>query len=197
MSKGQYTKEMIIEKAAQLFNTKGYAGCSMSDLMAATGLKKGGIYNHFKNKDEISLEAFKFSISRLETRLAEVTRFADTEKARLTATLDFYREYAINPVIQGGCPILNTVVDADNINPELLALVRRKTERLIKGLERIVQRGQQAGEFQVQVKPRTVALTIFSGVEGALLLTRAYDDEQAIEAMITCLKSYLESAVYV
>jgi len=197
MSKGQYTKEMIIEKAAELFNTKGYAGCSLSDLMTATGLKKGGIYNHFSNKDEISLEAFKYSIARLEAYLADVTRSADTEKARLTAILDFYRKHAIKPLIQGGCPILNTIVDADDTNPALIALARRKTERLLKSLERIIQRGQQGGEFQLRVKPRTVALTIFSGIEGALLLTRAYDDEQAIDAMMDCLKSYLENRVYV
>lgn len=197
MSKGQYTKDMIIEKAAALFNTKGYAGCSLSDLMAATGLKKGGIYNHFKNKDEISLEAFKFSFAKLESTLAEVTRSADTEKSRLTAILDFYREYAIKPVIQGGCPILNTIVDADDTNPALIALARQKTERLLKGLERIVQRGQMRGEFHAQVEPRTVALNIFSGIEGALLLTRAYDDKHAIDAMIICLRSYLENTVYI
>jgi AcrR family transcriptional regulator len=197
MNKGQYTKEMIIEKAAELFNTKGYAGCSLSDIMAATGLKKGGLYNHFSNKDEISLEAFKFSISRLEATLADVTRSAKTEKARLNAILEFYRNYAINPVIQGGCPILNTLVDADDTNPALIALARQKTEQLLKGLQGIIQRGQSGGEFQTQVEPRTVALIIFSGIEGALLLTRACEDEQAIDAMISCLNSYLENAVYV
>lgn len=187
---------MIIEKAAELFNTKGYAGCSMSDIMAATGLKKGGIYNHFSNKDEISLEAFEFSISRLEAMLADVTRFAKTEKARLVAILDFYRNYAINPVIKGGCPILNTLVDSYDTNPALISLARKKTEKLLKGLEGIIQRGQTGGEFQTLVEPRTVALIIFSGIEGALLLTRACEDEQAIDAMMTCLDTYLENAVY-
>jgi len=196
MNKGQYTKEMIIEKAAELFNIKGYAGCSMSDIMAATGLKKGGIYNHFSNKDAISLEAFEFSISRLEARLADVTRSAKTEKVRLVAILDFYRNYAINPVIKGGCPILNTLVDSCDTNPALISLARKKTEKLLKGLEGIIQRGQTGGEFQAQVAPRTVALIIFSGIEGALLLTRACEDGQAIDAMMTCLDTYLENAVY-
>jgi len=197
MNKGQFTKEMIIEKAAELFNTKGYVGCSMSDIMAATGLKKGGIYNHFSNKDEISLAAFEFSISRLEAALADATRSAKTEKARLIAILEFFRNYATNPVIQGGCPILNTVVDADDTNPALISLARKKTEKLLKGLDGIIQRGQSGGEFQTQVEPRTVALIIFSGIEGASLLTRACEDEQAIEAMMTCLESYLENTVYV
>jgi AcrR family transcriptional regulator len=45
------TKAHIIQQAAVVFNQQGYAGTSMSDIMRATGLKKGGIYNHFQSKE--------------------------------------------------------------------------------------------------------------------------------------------------
>ena len=196
MSKGQHTREFIIEKAAELFNTKGFAGSSMADLMQATGLKKGGIYNHFTDKDEISLEAFKFAYSRLESRLFEVTGSATNEKGRLEAILDFYRLYATKPVVKGGCPLLNTLVDADNVNPKLITLARAKTQRMLKLLERIIQKGQREGEFKQSIDSRTVALTIFSGIEGALLMTRACADDQPIEPMISCLGFYLQDSLY-
>ncbi len=53
LSKSEKTKAFIIEKAAPVFNTKGYAGTSLSDLTAATGLTKGAIYGHFENKDAV------------------------------------------------------------------------------------------------------------------------------------------------
>ena len=118
-------------------------------------------------------------------------------KGRLEAILEFYRNYGTHPVVRGGCPILNTLVDADDTNPALIDLARQKTERLLKGLELIIHRGQQQGEFNTHIEPRSVALTLFSGIEGALLLTTSFQDEQAIEAMITCLKSYLESTLYI
>jgi TetR/AcrR family transcriptional repressor of nem operon len=40
MTKGERTRREIVEKAAPLFNQKGYEGTSLSDLMEATGLKK-------------------------------------------------------------------------------------------------------------------------------------------------------------
>lgn len=52
MSKAQETREKILREAAALFNQYGYSGSSMSDIMRVTGLQKGGIYNHFKSKDE-------------------------------------------------------------------------------------------------------------------------------------------------
>ena len=45
MSKGANTREEILLRAARVFNTKGYAGAALSDIMQATGLQKGGIYN--------------------------------------------------------------------------------------------------------------------------------------------------------
>jgi len=48
--KGQRPRGRIVAEAASLFNQRGFEGCSMSELMAATGLEKGGIYRHFSSK---------------------------------------------------------------------------------------------------------------------------------------------------
>ena len=56
MTKGQQTRRKIIEAAAPIFNKRGYEGSSLNDLMAATGLKKGGIYRHFSSKEELLVE---------------------------------------------------------------------------------------------------------------------------------------------
>ena len=53
--KGSATKQRIVEAAAPVFNQRGYWGASMADLMAATGLEKGGIYNHFGSKEALAL----------------------------------------------------------------------------------------------------------------------------------------------
>ena len=68
MNKGLETRELIIERSAELFNTLGYNGCSLNEIMDATHLKKGGIYNHFKNKDEIALAAFEYSYTKVLKR---------------------------------------------------------------------------------------------------------------------------------
>jgi AcrR family transcriptional regulator len=43
VSKSERTKQYIIEKTAPVFNEKGYAGTSLTDLENATGLTKGSI----------------------------------------------------------------------------------------------------------------------------------------------------------
>src|SRR5947208_3176859 len=65
LTKSDRTRQFIIEKAAHLFNTKGYAATSMSDIIEATGLAKGGIYGNFKSKGEIAVEAFEYAAKKV------------------------------------------------------------------------------------------------------------------------------------
>ena len=61
LSKSAQTKQFIIEKAAPIFNKKGFAATSMNDILEATGLAKGGVYGNFTSKEEIALLAFEYA----------------------------------------------------------------------------------------------------------------------------------------
>ena len=63
MGKGEKTRQRIIEQTAPLFNQGGMAGCSMQDILHATGLTKGGIYRHFSSKEELAAECLKYSLA--------------------------------------------------------------------------------------------------------------------------------------
>ena len=69
MAKGKTTRERIVTEAANLFNQRGFEGSSMSDVMAVTGLEKGGIYRHLSSKEELAAKAFDYAWkSAFETR---------------------------------------------------------------------------------------------------------------------------------
>ena len=69
-TKGLQTRQRIVELAAPVFNRQGYVGASMRDLIGATGLEKGGIYNHFGSKEQLALEAYDYAMSRVTDGLA-------------------------------------------------------------------------------------------------------------------------------
>ena len=52
-SKGELTRQHIIEKSMQLLSVQGYFNTSIAGIIKATGLTKGGLYGHFRNKEEI------------------------------------------------------------------------------------------------------------------------------------------------
>jgi len=83
-SKGAETRQRIIAEAAPLFNQRGYEGCSIQDIMSATGLEKGGIYRHFESKEELAAEAFDyawtFSSSKRRQNLDSILNHVDRLK---------------------------------------------------------------------------------------------------------------------
>src|SRR6478736_6507949 len=86
-TKGERTREQIIESAAAVFNRKGYAGASIADVMEATGLRKGGIYRHFESKEDLAVAAFDFAIERMGERFRVALSGHGTALGKLGAVI--------------------------------------------------------------------------------------------------------------
>lgn len=54
--KGDKTRQIIREKAYQLFAQKGYKEVTMKDICELTGLSRGGLYRHYESTEQIFLE---------------------------------------------------------------------------------------------------------------------------------------------
>ena len=48
-------KDRIIHEALRQFSSKGFMSTSISDILESAGASKGGLYNHFKSKEELFL----------------------------------------------------------------------------------------------------------------------------------------------
>src|SRR5512136_946643 len=60
---GSRTRDQIIDEALQIFSVKGYYNTSISDILAATGLTKGGLYGHFASKEELWGAAYERAVA--------------------------------------------------------------------------------------------------------------------------------------
>lgn len=180
-TKGERTRTRIVTTAAPVFNRLGYAGASMADLMAAAGLEKGGLYRHFPSKEAIAVAAFDHAAALHRARVAaHVGVAAAGARARLVAVAEAMASIVADPVVPGGCPLLNTAVESDDaegpLYPELRARARRAMTRLLDTVRRIVADGVAAGEFSPGADPDGEASALVATMEGALMLTKLYDD---------------------
>src|SRR5579875_1450590 len=143
MSKGELTRQRIVAASAPLFNQRGYAGCSMQDVMEATGLEKGGLYRHFSSKEDLAAEVFEYCLTQaIKVRNDGIENIEGAvEKLRY-----LIRKFVEEPSpLPGGCPLLNTAVDADDGNPRLRRQVRLAFQSWRKRLAAIVEEGIAKG----------------------------------------------------
>ncbi|MBT2259474.1 TetR/AcrR family transcriptional regulator [Priestia megaterium] len=191
MRKGERTKQLIIEKASGLLNTQGYLATSITDIMEKAGMEKGGIYNHFKSKQELSLDAFSFSIETLSTTYQEAIRSKNTSIEKLNAILEVFLLLAEGKLIPGGCPILNAAIESDDAHPALRDATRKAMNDLYDMILRIIRNGIKNGEVNSTIDSETFTTIFISTIEGSLMLTKLYNDTIYINRAIGFLKDYL------
>ena len=193
MSKGQVTKTKILHQAAELFNQKGYAGSSMADVMKVTGLKKGGIYNHFASKDELALAAFDYAMTVTKNRQREVLKGKRTARDRIISLirLGSVREDG-SSLIPGGCPLLNTAIEADDSNPALKAKAQKALEDWHALFVKILTIGIRKGEIVTEADVDAIATMIIATIEGSMMMSNLSGHPHYREVAIASLEKILE-----
>jgi len=186
---------MILRQAAELFNRQGYFGASLSDIMEATGLEKGGIYNHFGSKDELALEAFDYAIGLVRDEFAEAVRGKRDAIERLKGIVGVFRRMPQGLPVPGGCPLLNTAVEADDAHPLLRQRAQQAMDEWRAFIGQTVARGIEKGQICPDVDPDTLATLLISTLEGAVMMSKLYGDSIYMNRAADYLETYLDTAI--
>lgn len=190
MSKAKATREHILHQAAELFNQQGVAGSSIADIMKATGLQKGGIYNHFKSKEELAGEAFEYALRHASEQLVAAVKSKRHAKERLQTLTSIYFSFIEDPPLAGGCPLLNHAVESDDAHPALRLRVQQAMDRWRQLIVRIVVKGISRGEISPDTDPEEVATLTIATLEGAIMLSKLYGDPIHLRRAIAHLNRY-------
>lgn len=195
MTKGQRTREFILEKSAAVFNQHGYAASSLSDLMLATGLEKGGIYNHFASKEQLALESFDYASALIEKRFELRLEGRTLALERLRALMEVFLEFIHDPVLPGGCPVLNAAIEADDSNEKLRERIRLVLNSWRTRIQGIVEKGVSLGELKPDTDGAILATVVLSTLEGAVMMSKIYRDTKHMQITATFLEAHLKTLV--
>lgn len=191
LSKADRTRARILEKTAPVFNKKGFEGTSLADLTSCTGLTKGALYGNFHNKEDIAMEAFKYSMVRVREMVRKKISKEHTCKKQLSAMLDFYAQYVFNPPVPGGCPLLNTAIEADDNFPSMRRVVVKELMATVMFIYNLLKKGIKQGEFKSDTNARDLAYTFFCAIEGAVMFARAERSEEPVKIIVKHCKKLL------
>lgn len=193
MSKAENTKRYIIEKTALIFNTKGYSGTSMNDIMNATGLSKGCIYGNFENKDYVALAAFDYNHNKVTEYIKSRILATENSVERLLVYPETYRNYFKFPFLQAGCPILNTSTEADDTHPKLKERAGAALIFWKKALENQIKRGIVRNEIKADTNPTEIAVIMISMIEGAFMQAKVTEKTSELKIAMDYLEKIILS----
>ncbi|HEY9008058.1 TetR/AcrR family transcriptional regulator [Ohtaekwangia sp.] len=187
MSKAEQTRAFIIEKTAPVFNKKGFAGTSLTDIEEATGLTKGSIYSNFANKDEVALAVFDHNLKTVNTIIqTEMSKYSSSRERLMVYAKVYGRNVLDHPFPAGGCPILNTSIDADDTHPELRKRASAAVLAWKDNITTLIRKGIKDKEFKNSIDPEELALTLVAMIEGAVMISK-------VTGKINYLKAVMKS----
>ena len=190
MTKAERTKKFIVEKAADLINRKGIAGTSLSDIMEATQLAKGGVYGNFESKDAICREAFNYLAAKQYTSIKRKLDEQSTAKLKLFALLEYYNLRSI--ANSGGCHLLNFGTEADDTNPAIKQQVKKAMQKIESTIAELVTLGIANKEFKKSFDATIFAAKAFSMIEGAVFVSRLQNNNRHLLIVTDALKKEIE-----
>lgn len=191
MSKSEQTKAFIIEKTAPIFNSKGYAGTSLTDITDATKLTKGSIYGNFTNKDEVALAAFDYNLKKVNSILLQEMAKYKSAKDKLLVYGKVYTDFQDYPFPAGGCPILNTAIESDDTHPVLRTKVMAAINGWKNKIMSILEEGIKNKEFKRSINAEQIALTIIALIEGGIMISRTTNKTAYRTAIMQSLEQFI------
>lgn len=178
-AQSQENRALIVETASALFRERGYDGVSVADLMVAAGFTHGGFYKHFGSKADLMAEA------------TEQGLVAKMDEYRGVDMVEFINRYVCREHRDhraDGCAMAALCGDAPRQPAAVQATFAAGIARMVAAVE-----GGARAAGADQAAARTQAISMFSQMLGALVLSRACPDDSPLadEILEVCRRQML------
>jgi len=184
-TKGDRTRTRVIMEATALINRRGFANTSVSDLVEATGVKKGNLYFHFSSKEELGLELIRQAGREYFNYLSENAK-GDTAARRIEGILDaVYRLHGKRGFV-GGCIFGNMALEMADVNGDFAKLVRGIFEEWVRVLTKLIRQAQEEGDVRTDIDPAAAARLVVATLEGGIMMARLSKNGSD---MLECVKT--------
>ncbi|MEJ0031934.1 MAG: TetR family transcriptional regulator C-terminal domain-containing protein [Bacteroidota bacterium] len=114
-------------------------------------------------------------------------------RKKLDALLTFFVSAVLNPPVRGGCPLLNTAVEADDHRPSMRKTVVAELEKSVNSMMKLLDLGKQNGEFKRNFDSREVAMLFFCSIEGAIMFSRVSSSKEAMSIVTKQLRLIIKN----
>jgi AcrR family transcriptional regulator len=193
LRKGSITKQNIINESLQLFSVKGYYNTSLNDILEATKLTKGGLYGHFKSKEDIWYAVYEESVNIWkEIVFKDVELIADPIRRIQKALENDLRNYLGANVFDGGCIFLNMLVELSGQSSSM-------SKRVLKGIigfSKLIKKWLIEADDKQLLKPNLdvgeIADFIVTSLNGCAALYASTRDAKILEITLSQINFYLE-----
>lgn len=168
----RFDREAVLDAAMRVFWEKSYAAATLDDLTAATGLKRGSLYNAFGSKEGLFLAAFAHYGTEVEERALAALAAPDLD----TALAGLFAHLLDRGERPPGCLIAQTLAEAGHAPTPIGTALRA---RIAATEARLAARLAAEPPERLPAAPATLARFLHGQMRAASLLAKTGDPARA------------------
>lgn len=169
---GQQTKKAILEAASRCFAENGYAACSMDAIAQAAGLSKGGLYAHFRSKEDL----FTAVIRQEHKRAAERAQYMLERPPYLAGLISYMGECIRNAGFPMDHRLWAEVLAVAGRDPDMRTIFLESEKRSRNFMKELLRKGIANNEINPDIDIDAVSILLFALGDG--LIIRIADDPE-------------------
>ena len=177
----EFDRDDVVDKAMAVFWARGFEATSVQDLVDATGVNRGSLYNTFVDKAGL----FDAVMDRYLAVSPVPVILGDPESAPPRATIERLFRFLVEDSTAErdhlGCLLTNTAVELAPRDPAMAAKVAAALRSVEDALARLIVRGQAAGEIAPWHQARRLARFLVSSAQGMRVMARVGGDPAILE----------------
>jgi AcrR family transcriptional regulator len=179
VSKGEGTRERILDRALRLASRDGLEGLSIGGLATELGLSKSGLFAHFGSKEDLQLAVLKEAGTRFEDTVMRPAFRAPRGEPRLRRLFENWMHWIGDPASPGGCVFLAAAAELDDREGRPRDFLVGSQKQLVASLARSARLAIEEGHFAADLDVDQFAFELYSLLLGCSHWKRLLRDPKA------------------
>lgn len=191
-NKGMQTRQDIITKSLQIFSVKGYFNTSVNDILTVTGLTKGGLYGHFRSKEDIWYAVYDQAVMIWRDIVLKGAEEITDPLERIEKTIEKdMKNYLGSDVFDGGCFFFNMLVELSGQSSSMAGSILKGFVKFSGLIRDWLKEADQKGMLKESLDLDEIAHFIVISLNGAAPLYAATRDPRVWKQTISQLHYYI------
>ncbi len=181
----KFDPDDVLDRSMRAFWERGYRDTSVDDLVEATGVRPGSLYNAFPGgKRGLFLESLeRYSKLVVPEKLGALER-PGAGLAELRAYFDGLVRDLTTPDGRIGCLMVNSTVELAAEDSEVGEVVREHMARLERNAERALRNAKRRGEISADISPRAKATQLMATGMGLMVVGKTNPGKKVLETIV-------------
>jgi AcrR family transcriptional regulator len=181
VTKGDQTRDRIVDRALRLASKDGLGGLSIGGLASDLGLSKSGLFAHFGSKEDLQLAVLREAVSRFEASVVRPAIRAARGEPRVRALFEHWMGWMADPAFPGGCILVAASFELDDQEGRPRDYLAGTQRLLLSTLARAARIAVETGHFAADLDCDQFAFELYGLMLARGHWTRLLRDPQADE----------------